>query len=200
MAKKEKVIYPSIIEIESFLEKWKVEVKKFYLNLFDQYLEEKSKKYEITKENLESVVDWYGKREFSDEEIEKILLEFNTKMYFYKIQKLESNIHYSNFRIWKEKLTQEQLRLCERYSHEQYRQSLEDYLIKEVDKKRENLFKSIDKKVGMIKQVQFIKIGSDGELNGTFVGETGKVNVNTIYAGGYNVQCLHFRFLIKVIK
>lgn len=200
MAKKEKVIYPSIVEIESFLDNWKLEAKKFYLNLFDRFLEEQSREYEITEENLKSIIDWYGKREFSDEKIKNILSDLEKGTLYYRLDQLQSKISYCKFRKWKEGLTKQAINLCEKFAHERYRNGLDDFLTKEVDSKRENLFDAVYKKVGMIEKVQFIKTGSDGELNGTFIGTDGKVNVNTIYAGGYNIQCLHFRFLVKKIK
>jgi hypothetical protein len=42
---------------------------------------------------------------------------------------------------------------------------------------------------------------ADG-FNGEFVVDTNAgrktVTVNTVYAGGYNIQCLHLRVLVKV--
>ncbi len=43
-------------------------------------------------------------------------------------------------------------------------------------------------------------IEKDGELNGYISGTRGKASVHTIGAGGYNVQCFHFRVLVKKLK
>lgn len=39
-----------------------------------------------------------------------------------------------------------------------------------------------------------------GDVNGTISGTNGIATVKTIGAGGYNVQCYHFRCLIKSVK
>lgn len=39
-----------------------------------------------------------------------------------------------------------------------------------------------------------------GDVNGTISGTNGTANVRTIGAGGYNIQCYHFRCLIKKVK
>ena len=39
-----------------------------------------------------------------------------------------------------------------------------------------------------------------GDINGIIVGTEGKAKIQTIGAGGYNIQCFHFRTLIHEIK
>ena len=53
-------------------------------------------------------------------------------------------------------------------------------------------------KVGKITDASLLRIGKDGRrLNGFIKGEHGTVEVDTIGAGGYNIQRFHFRTLIK---
>lgn len=42
--------------------------------------------------------------------------------------------------------------------------------------------------------------GVAGTFNAVFVGEKGKVKVQTVTAGGYNIQCFHLRTLWNIIK
>lgn len=57
------------------------------------------------------------------------------------------------------------------------------------------LWRKIFEKTGNI--VRYCNVYDNGlELNGYFYGEKGRVHVHTIYAGGYNIQCLHLRTLI----
>ena len=54
--------------------------------------------------------------------------------------------------------------------------------------------------VGTITDASRLEVGAKGELNGIVIGERGKAKVETIGAGGYNIQCFHFRTLIREIK
>jgi len=96
------------------------------------------------------------------------------------------------------------MNILEKYSynlnHEQ-KQGKPDYLVelarKEGERKKKQLIARVEKKGGEIVDASSLNIGHDGSLNG-FVECTEKnVSVSTIYAGGYNIQCLHYRVLVK---
>lgn len=53
--------------------------------------------------------------------------------------------------------------------------------------------------VGEIKEAN-LYIGLNGELNGVVKGESKRCKVETIGAGGYNIQCFHFRVLVHELK
>jgi len=66
-------------------------------------------------------------------------------------------------------------------------------------KKRIKLFlKNIEEKAGTIQEA-YLQI-MNGEINGTIKGTIATVTINTITAGGYNIQRLHYRTLIKVYE
>ena len=52
------------------------------------------------------------------------------------------------------------------------------------------------KKVGKIVDISFATIGNDGSFNGIVIGENGTANIQTVLAGGYNIQRLHYRVLV----
>ena len=79
-------------------------------------------------------------------------------------------------------------------------EELNKVLDREVTNKRDALIYRTNEKIGDIVDASGLYIGSNGEINGFVVGTTGKARVETIYAGGYNIQCLHYRVLIKVVK
>lgn len=51
--------------------------------------------------------------------------------------------------------------------------------------------------VGQITDASNLKIGAKHDLNGFIIGTKGTAKVQTIDAGGYNIQCYHFRTLIN---
>ena len=53
---------------------------------------------------------------------------------------------------------------------------------------------------GKITDASGLSVGDKGELNGLIKGERGMARVETIGAGGYNIQCFHFRTLIHEVK
>lgn len=55
-------------------------------------------------------------------------------------------------------------------------------------------------KVGRVTKLSFIHLGSDGSFNGFIDGEKGRVYIETILAGGYNIQRLHYRVLVKELQ
>lgn len=54
--------------------------------------------------------------------------------------------------------------------------------------------------IGQITDAGALHIGKKGDLNGVIVGSKGKATVETIGAGGYNIQRYHFRTLINKLK
>tara|TARA_R110000796_G_scaffold157189_1_gene273900 strand:- start:72 stop:581 length:510 start_codon:yes stop_codon:yes gene_type:complete len=74
---------------------------------------------------------------------------------------------------------------------------LEAALDKAVAVKKAVLIKKIEAKAGAIVDGNKLYIGADGSINGYVLGKTKEVRVETIYAGGYNIQRLHYRVLVK---
>ena len=77
-------------------------------------------------------------------------------------------------------------------------------IIKHVDRdvegRRYNFIKACEKHVGTITDIGHLYISINGEINGRVYGEKGTAVVETIGAGGYNIQRYHFRVLVKKEK
>lgn len=73
---------------------------------------------------------------------------------------------------------------------------LDKLLDAEVEKKYKDLISRITAKAGEIVDASDLKIVA-GNINGTVIGSNRTVEVETIGAGGYNVQIFHYRTLVK---
>ena len=83
------------------------------------------------------------------------------------------------------------------YGKQYWNEKLNKMLDKEVENKRKTLIVRIEKKAGKIQDAGCLFIGINGEINGSIKGDKATVQVETIYAGGFNIQCLHYRVLVK---
>lgn len=77
---------------------------------------------------------------------------------------------------------------------------LSKHLSEEIKRKYDFIIERTNKIVGQITDASNLSIGEKGDLNGYILGTRGKAKVETIGAGGYNIQIFHFRTLIKEVK
>lgn len=74
------------------------------------------------------------------------------------------------------------------------------FLDEECARKKEALIARASRKIGGIDSVEWLRIGMTGELEGYVSGPQGSLHLHSILAGGYNIQCLHIRFLMNKVK
>ena len=77
---------------------------------------------------------------------------------------------------------------------------LEKNLTEEANRKYDFIIDRTNRIVGQITDASNLSISDNGELNGIVIGTRGKAYVKTVGAGGYNIQCFHFRTYIKECK
>ena len=83
------------------------------------------------------------------------------------------------------------------FKHDQEKE-LDKILAVEEKTKIFDLIKRVTKVIGKITVASNLRFGDQsGEINGIVNGEDGKAKVETIGAGGYAIQCYHFRVLVK---
>ena len=87
--------------------------------------------------------------------------------------------------------------MTEHSTLEWFQKNLNVLLQNELEKKKENLIKRVEAKGGKIIDSVELYLGKDNSLNGYIQCENKKVKVETVFAGGYNIQCLHYRVLVK---
>ena len=166
-------------------------------DLLEKYKEKR--KLEIEKENSIPCVP----------AIESFLQNWRNKAYEFYVDDFKKVIPFlSELKELDLKYTEKEKRLTNRfnsitlslYNDIDAIDKLNKILDNEVKRKREELFDRVCKVVGDIIDASNLKIGNDASLNGIITGKNGRVNLTTIYAGGYNIQCLHYRVLIHKIK
>ncbi|OKP96835.1 hypothetical protein [Paenibacillus sp. P46E] len=74
--------------------------------------------------------------------------------------------------------------------------SIQEMVEEDMENRKAKLVAKIKDKVGEIIQLD-LYCGEDGTPNGTVTGTEGAVRITTIVAGGYNIQCAHYRVLVK---
>lgn len=79
-----------------------------------------------------------------------------------------------------------------------------EWLNKGLERERKqkllDLFNRIYKVTGKIIDGTDLKINEKGNLDGIVKGEVNNVKVETVGVGGYNIQCFHFRTLVKKLN
>lgn len=86
------------------------------------------------------------------------------------------------------------------YSPKDREERLLKIIEREATAKEKTLIARVNKEVGLIVKALNLKVGLNGELNGSIKGENGTCKIETIYAGGYNIQCLHYRVLVHKVN
>lgn len=66
--------------------------------------------------------------------------------------------------------------------------------------KKVDIIDRCNDKAGGIHEVEWTYIGPDGRINGIISGPKGRFSIKSIFAGGYNIQCLHARALVHKLK
>ena len=77
---------------------------------------------------------------------------------------------------------------------------MEKTLQQEWEQKYDRLVADVTREVGTIKDCKGLTVSDRGELNGVVIGENGKAAITTFVAGGWNIQCAHYRCRITKLK
>jgi hypothetical protein len=91
------------------------------------------------------------------------------------------------------------LTMCTYYNEVERLAWLEKELEREKQVKLLDLVQRINAVVGTITDASYLSISPKGNLDGFVTGENGRAKIETIGAGGYNIQCYHFRTLVHKI-
>lgn len=171
----EKANSRNVEAILTFLRMWKERVTEYYKDSFEEYL--------IAREDYNKEYDRLNKIRWNAETVEER-------------RAAREQQERNNRKFHKAWNFVEVYEYCGRLDEAR----LEKDLQRDADRKYDDIIEKTNKIVGEIKDATNLRVGEKGELNGYVFGTNGKAHVETIGAGGYNIQCFHFRTLIHEVK
>jgi muconolactone delta-isomerase len=204
VAATEKANSRNVQVILEFLEMWKTRVREYYTFGVNSL-----KAYYTEKENLKTLRSRIPEEYwFNDKTPEQIAYTeahnvFWKKCHGYYEKRMAPN--------WNGKLVEREVKVHDGeyewlapYTNEETLEDalarLEADLVEEANQKYDFIIERTNHIVGTITDASNLKIGAKGDLNGFIIGDRGTAKVQTIGAGGYNIQCFHFRTLINEMK
>lgn len=185
--------------IWNFLMQWKELAREWYRRNAKRYFELKKGYKEAKQKFLDDFAAEHGVDKYGKPAKPAYWLERNWENNYYfnitaltqEITKLEHEYYYPD----PENHWDCEYRLV---SYKVDEELLEKALAKEVRAKYTVLINEITHITGEIIDAKGLHIGGKGDINGIVIGEKGKAKVNTFSAGGWNIQCFHYR--CKVTK
>lgn len=192
--------------IEDFLEEWKqkaydwnikrfIDLKHFKIKLADDV---KVCKIKYIKANPEQFKMYLNENDELDEYWLKNLINVRSRG-------LEKHL-IENYLDWKsidrriaDFAGKVVLHMCTIYDEDKRLKWLDDILKQEKKNKMIDLINRINEITGTITDAKDLSVGVKGNLDGIIIGENGSAKIQTISAGGWNIQCFHFRILVDKI-
>ena len=185
--------------ITEFLNAWKARMTEFYMNGLREYYEELS--------NARKLGELVYTEKYGTPEYESAKAAFNTAVEELKtrkygtFKKVTYTDRWGKTRTKEEKVADGYYEQFFPYYHESTLADAEAKLNRDLQAEWERKYDFILDRtcaiVGQITDASHLTIGAKGDLNGYIVGTKGVAKVQTVGAGGYNIQCFHFRTLIN---
>ena len=190
--------------IKIFLDCWKKEAVLYYMDRFVRYIKKRKElrqqELDARREALETLPELerarqlYKDREVGDYELHNLFPRKPVED-FLKAKGLDY------YQIQKKLATDGMIsRMLDIRDPNERALWLDNEMEKEKRAKLLDLTNRIMKVVGRITDASGLYIANNGEINGYIEGTEGRAKVETIGAGGYNIQRFHFRTLIHECK
>lgn len=187
LAKEDEFENNRIKVIWDFLLNYKEQVAEYIRNnmsVLNEYYEVNSKMCDWHNNNAYKV----HRGEMTKEEYNKVYNELRAKE-----GQLEANIHVYTKLVATRDWTKDSR------EYEVDEDKLEELLLKDCKARYFQLVNEVTEYTGIITDATNLDINA-GELNGIIIGEKGKAKVQTFSAGGWNIQCFHYRTRVDKVK
>ena len=180
----EKSASRNVTAILQFLENWKAHVTEYYHERFVVFLEEREKRYAENKKYCDFVNTGWFKME--DREAARAAVKEARTAEIKASRAFEKKWNFIMRYVGYGKTFDDEL--------------LAKDLQNEANAKYDDIIRRTNAICGKITDARGLWVGMKGDLDGIIIGERGTAKVQTIGAGGYNIQCYHFRTLIHEVK
>lgn len=200
---KEKIIQDTVPQIiKDFLEKWKEDAFGWYVDRYDKFLEFKAdirkKEYNARLEAYNTLPEYADTRERYKSFLGDKAPDYSTLINLYPRTPVEEflkerKLDYKSIRERIKNFGDGIIFKMTEYGNKDERLAfLNEVLEQEKKAKLLSLVNSITAITGPITDAKHLYV-SGGELNGVILGEKGVAKIQTFSAGGYNIQCFHYR-------
>lgn len=190
--------------VKDFLEEWKTKAYEWYIRRFEAYKQfKKDLEDQVYEAQVECVKLTPEYSRYLDEngEIDKYYQRNLLNVFPRKPMETYLKERYLDWRSVENKKVNFAgkviLHMETIYDVEERLMWLDKTLEQEKKAKMLDLITRINKVIGVITDASQLSISEIGNLNGIIEGENGKAKVETIGAGGWNIQCFHFRTLVN---
>ena len=202
VAETEKANSRNVQIIIDFLEMWKERVRNYYTKGLKDYYTDKQA-VRTAAQNIDNFQYGSPEHKEAEEKYEILSKQFRIDCYGY-YEKHEFINRWGKQDSKEVKVAEGKYEYLRPYTNERTIEEatakLEKDLICEANRKYDFIIERTNAIVGTITDASNLKIGAKDDLNGYIIGTKGTAKVQTIGAGGYNIQCFHFRTLINKAK
>ena len=199
----EKVIQDQVPQvIKDFLQKWKENAFDWYVKRHASFLDFKADLYSrqraATVEALKTLPEYaagrqkYGERYWKDDYFLSNPWPRKPLEDYLKARDLDYRSVKESISLFADATV---LKMCQFRNESERLNWLDGMLEEEKKNKTVDLMARVTKITGPVTDVKGLRM-SAGDLNGIVLGEKGAAKVQTISAGGYNIQCFHYRCLV----
>lgn len=206
----EKIIQDSVPQVlKDFLEKWKVNAFAWYVKGHAEFVEFKAQlrkeEYEARLEAFNTLPEYAESRERRQRIYGAEAPRDYDLVNVWPRQPMDTFLkeRHLDYKSIKERLKARSdaviLKMCEFHDEGERKAWLDKVLEEEKKAKLIDLFNRVSGICGPIIDATALRVDVSGDLGGQVVGEKGVVSIQTIGAGGYNIQCYHYRTLIHDI-